>query len=71
MEKDETLEEFVQILGRIKDLLGEAAISDDEDVDLAKAVEQRRLTGNHDDADEIAELLERAEALKARQQAQT
>ena len=71
MEKDETLEEFVQILGRIKDLLGEAAISDDEDVDLAKAVEQRRLTGNHDDADEITELLERAEALKARQQAQT
>ena len=65
MKNDETLDEFVQILGRIKELLGEAAISDDEGFDLAKLIEQLRLSGNNDDADEIVELLERAEALKA------
>ncbi len=71
MENDETLEEFVQILGRIKDLLGETAIADDEGFDLARTIEQMRLTGNNDDADEIAELLERAEALKALHQAES
>ena len=67
MEKDETLEEFVQILGRIKDLLGEETLPSDTGIDLVDAVEQLRQSGNDKDADELAELLERAEELKAQQ----
>lgn len=65
MDKDETLEEFVQILGRIQELVGEATISNDEDFDLVKTIEQLRQSGNNDDADELAELIERADELKA------
>ena len=68
MDNDETLDEFVQILGRIKDLVGEVSLSDDEGIDLAEAGERLRQSGNDKDADELAELTERAEELKARHQ---
>jgi hypothetical protein len=64
MDNDETLEEFVQILGRIKVLVGEATISDDKDIDLDKAIENLRLSGNDEGADELAELVQRADELK-------
>ena len=67
MENDKTLEEFVQILGRIKDLVGEGAISDDG-FDLVKAIEGLRHSGNDQDADELAKLVERADELKAQHQ---
>ena len=69
MGKDESLDEFVRILERIKNLLGDAKISDDDDIDLAGAIERLRLSGNNDDADELAEIFERAEALKTQHQA--
>ena len=68
MDNDETLEEFVQILGRIKELVGEAKISGDEAFDLVKAIEQLRQSGNGTDADELAALVERADQLKAQHQ---
>ena len=71
MEKDETLEEFVQILGRIQELVGEATISNDEGFDPVKTIEQLRQSGNNDDADELAELIERADELKAHQLAKS
>jgi hypothetical protein len=71
MENDETLEEFVQILERIKDMIGDVAIEDDEGFDLTKAVERLRLSDNNDDADELAELIERADELKAQHQAKS
>ena len=71
MEKDETLEEFVQILGRIQELVGEATISNDEGFDLVETIEQLRKSGNNDDADELAELIERADELKALQLAKS
>jgi len=67
MDNDETLEEFVQILGRIKVFVGEAMISDDG-IDLVKAIEGLRQSGNDKDADELAELLERADELKVKHQ---
>jgi hypothetical protein len=67
MDNDKTLEEFVQILGRIKDLVGEAAISDDG-FDLVKAIEGLRQSGNDQGADELAELVKRADELKAQHQ---
>ena len=67
MDNDKTLEEFVEILGRIKDLIGEAAISDDG-FDLAKAIEGLRQSGNDQGADELAELIKRADELKAQHQ---
>jgi hypothetical protein len=69
MEKDETLHEFVQILGRIKDLLGDSMLSADEDVDLEEAVGRLRQSGNGEEADELARLCERADELKAQHQA--
>jgi hypothetical protein len=71
MDNDETLEEFVQILGRIKGLVGEAAISDDKGIDLVDAVQRLRLSGNDEDADELAMLCERADELKAQHQAKS
>jgi len=68
MDNDETLEEFVQILGRIKELLGKAEPSGDEGLDLVKAIEQLRQSGNDTDADELAALIERADELKAQHQ---
>lgn len=68
MERDQKLDEFVEILGRIKDLISEAAISTEEGVDLAKAVEQLRLAEKNEDADKLAELIERADELKAQHQ---
>ena len=70
MDNDKTLEEFVQILGRIKDLVGEAAISDDG-FDLVKAIEGLRQSGNDQGADELAELVKRADELKAQRQAES
>jgi len=67
MDNEKTLEEFVQILGRIKDLVGEEAISDDG-FDLVKAIEGLRQSGNDKDADELAELVKRADELKAQHQ---
>ena len=69
MDKDETLHEFVEILGRIKDLLGESMLSADEDVDLVAAVEHLRHSGNNKDADELAGLCKRADELKAQHRA--
>ena len=71
MDYDETLEEFVQILGRIKDLAGEATISDDEGIDLVETIQRLRLSGNDKDADELAKLIERADELKAQHQAKS
>ncbi len=68
MDNDEKLEEFVQVLGRIRDLVGEAPISDDKGIDLGEAIKQLRLSGNNQDADEVAELIQRAEELKAQHQ---
>ena len=71
MDKDETLHEFVQILGRIKDLLGESMLLSDEDIDLQEAVEHLRQSGNSEDADELAVLCKRADELKAQHQAKS
>jgi len=71
MERDEKLDEFVGILGRIKDLIGEAAISNEEGVDLAEAVEQLRLAEKNEDADKLAELIKRADELRAQHQAKS
>ena len=69
MDHDEALDDFLQILARIKDLVGEATISDDAGIDLVKIIEQLRQSGKNDDADELAELIQRADKLKARHQA--
>jgi len=71
MEHDETLIEFVQILGRIKVLLGDTADSDDEELDLSRAIERLRRSGNDKDADELGELIRRADELKAQHQAES
>ena len=71
MEHDETLFEFVQILGRIKQLMGDVSISEDEDVNLVKAIEQLRQSGNTKDADELAALVQRADEMKAIHQAKS
>ncbi len=71
MERDEKLDEFVEILGRIKDLIGDATTSDGEGIDLASAVEQLRLSEKNEDADELAELIKRADELKAQHQAKS
>ena len=71
MDNDEALQEFMQILARIKTLLGEATISDGAGIDLDAAVEQLRESGNNNDADELARLCKRADELKALQQAKT
>ncbi len=71
MDKDETLDEFVQLLGRIADLTGAASMSDDKDIDLDKAIKQLRLSGNDEGADELAELVQRADELKAQHQAKS
>lgn len=66
MENDKTLEEFVQILGRIRELVEEDSMSGDTGIDLVDIVEQMRQSGDDKDADELAELIKRAEELKAR-----
>jgi hypothetical protein len=71
MEKDEKLEEFVQILGRIRELVGEEPMSGGTGIDLIDIVEQLRQSGDDKDADELNELLKRAEELKAEQQAKS
>ena len=71
MDKDETLQEFVQILGRIKDLVGESTLLGNEEIDLAEAVERLRQSGNNEDADELAGLCKRADELKAQRQAKS
>ncbi len=68
MENDDTLIEFVQILGRIADLAGEALMSDDEEIDLVKTVQKLRQSGNDQDADKLEELVQRADELKAQHQ---
>jgi hypothetical protein len=62
---DETLVEFVRILGRIAELTGDATDPDNEDIDLVEAIQRLRQSGNSEDADELAELFQRAEELKA------
>jgi len=69
MDNDDTLNEFVQILGRIADLIGDATTSDGKEVDLVEIVEKLRQSGNDKDADELAELVKRADELKALHQA--
>ena len=70
MENDKTLEEFVQILGRIQELVGEESMSGGTGIDLVDVVEQMRQSGDEKDADELAELVKRAEELKAQHQAE-
>ena len=65
METDETLEEFVQILGRIRELVGEESMSGNTGIDLVDVVEQMRQSGDDEDADALAQLVKRAEELKA------
>lgn len=65
MDNDDTLSEFLQILGRIKELVGETTASGDDGIDLETAVKQLREAGNNEAADEITELVQRAEELKA------
>ena len=69
MEKDEKLEEFLRILGRIRDLVGEEPMTGGTGIDLIDIVEQLRQSGDDKDADELNELLKRAEELKAEHQA--
>lgn len=71
METDEKLEEFVQILGRIRDIVGEESMSGGTGIDLIDIVEQLRQSGDDKDADELSELLKRAEELKAQHQSST
>jgi len=71
MDEDEKLEEFVQILGRIRDLVGEEPMTGGTGIDLLDIVEQLRQSGDDKDADELTELLKRAEELKAQQQAES
>jgi len=68
MDNDQTLRDFLQILGRIADLAGEALMSDDDEIDLAKTVQNLRQSGNDKDADELAELVQRADELRAQHQ---
>lgn len=68
MENDETLKEFVQILSRINELVGDSTSTNDEDINLPAAVDRLRLSGKNDDADELTELCERADELKAMHQ---
>jgi hypothetical protein len=68
-ENDESLHEFIAILRRIKELLGEAAFPSEEEIDLADAVEQLRQSGDTSSADELAGLCKRADELKAQHQA--
>ena len=65
MKTDETLEEFVQILGRIRELVGEDSMSGNTGIDLVDVVEQMRQSGDDEDADALAQLMKRAEELKA------
>lgn len=69
MENDKTLEEFIQILGRIRELVGEESMSGGTGIDLVDVVEQMRQSGSDTDADELAELIKRAEELKVQHQA--
>ena len=71
MDYDETLGEFVQILGRIKDLAGAATIADDKEIDLAAAIERLRESGSTREADELAELIKHADELQAQHQAKS
>lgn len=71
MENDDTLNQFVQILGRIANLIGDATTSDDEGVDLVDTIQKLRQSGNDKDADELAELVQRADELKAQHQAKS
>ncbi len=71
MDRDKTLDEFVQILARIKYLAGEATTSNDNGIDLPEVIEQLRLSGNDKDADELSELIAWADKLKAQQQAKS
>lgn len=68
MDSDATLGEFIKILGRIKELAGEAAVADDKGIDLAAAIEHLRESGGNKVADELAELVKRADELQAQQQ---
>ena len=68
MDNDDTLREFLQILGRIADLAGEALMSDDEEIDLVETVKKLRQSGNDKDADELQKLVQRADELKAQHQ---
>lgn len=68
MDNDDTLREFLQILGRISDLAGEAVMSDDEEIDLVETIQKLRQSENDKDADELAELVQRADELRAQHQ---
>lgn len=69
MDNDDTLRDFLKVLGRIADLAGEAMMSDDEEIDLVATIRKLRQSGNDTDADELEELVQRADELKAQHQA--
>ena len=62
---DETTDELAKILGRMADLMGEQSFSDDDSINSVDAIQGMRLAGKNDDADELAELIQRADELKA------
>jgi len=68
MDSDATLGEFIKILGRIKELTGEATNADDNGIELAAAIERLRESGSNKEADELAELVKRADELQAQHQ---
>jgi len=45
MDNDDTLRDFLQALGRIADLAGEAWMSRDEEIDLVAAIQKLRQSG--------------------------
>jgi len=45
MDTDDTLRDFLQVLGRIADLAGEALMSDDEEIDLVATIQKLRQSG--------------------------
>jgi hypothetical protein len=71
MENDDTLSEFLRILGRIKELVGEAPMLCDNGIDLDESMQRLRQSGNNDDADELADLIQRADEIKAQQLAKS
>ena len=62
---DETTDELAKILGRMANLMGEQSFSDDDSINSVEAIQGMRLAGKNDDADELAELIQRADELKA------
>lgn len=70
MDDDSNLQEFLEILRRIRVLVGDAAISGEKDIDFDEVLRQLRQAGSKGEADELAELVRRADELKAQHHAE-